>query len=106
MKPEPPKVDKPPDVAQTNGIVVRGEAPLTQSISIAGVIPQRIPYVKSIQITAALPDGRVQPLVWLYEYRDKFRHPFLFRKPIDLPAGTTIRGLPVGTTIKLLRVNQ
>ena len=43
-----------------------------------------------------------QPLVWLYEYKDSYRHPFLFAKPLDLPAGTVIRGVPANAEMILM----
>jgi hypothetical protein len=57
-----------------------------------------------MQITAALPDGRIEPLLWLYEYKTSYRHPFLLRKPIELPSGTVIRGVPRQASILLLPV--
>jgi hypothetical protein len=71
-------------------------------LTIDGIVPERVPDRKSMQIVAALPDGRVEPLVWLYEYRSSFKHPFLFRRPLTLPAGTIIRGLPPAASVKLL----
>jgi hypothetical protein len=55
-----------------------------------------------MRVTAVLPDGRVEPLVWLQDYDDRYRHPFLFRRPILLPEGTTIQGLRGGAAIRLL----
>ena len=55
-----------------------------------------------MQVVAALPGGDVEPLVWLYEYQDKYRHPFLFRKPLQLPRGTVIRGVRGGAKILLI----
>jgi hypothetical protein len=43
---------------------------------------------------AIRPDGGVEPLVWLYEYREAYRRTFLFQDPLDLPAGTVIHGVP------------
>jgi hypothetical protein len=40
--------------------------------------------------------------LWLYEYKDAYQHPFLFRAPIDLPAGTVIRGVPSDAEIVLI----
>ena len=48
------------------------------------------------------PDGRVEPLVWLDDYKEKYAHPFLFRTPLELPAGTVISGIPPGATVLLL----
>ena len=36
------------------------------------------------------------------DYKAQFGHPFLFRSPLDLPAGTIIRGVPEGASIFLL----
>jgi hypothetical protein len=41
-------------------------------------------------------------LLWLYEYNQRFPHPFLLRKPIELPVGTTISGIPAITRLILL----
>jgi hypothetical protein len=49
-----------------------------------------------------LPDGGVKPLLWLYEYDDKYKHPFLLRKPLHLPAGTVIRGVQAPASVMLL----
>jgi hypothetical protein len=103
VRPEPPKFDKPPtDTAPVSGIVARGGFTLRQPIVLDGVLPVSIPQRRSLQIVAALPDGRVEPLVWLYEYRTAYKHPFLFRRPLALPAGTVIRGLPATASIRLL----
>ena len=56
----------------------------------------------SDQIIAEFPDGRVEPLVWLDDYKEKYAHPFLFRTPLELPAGTVISGIPPGATVLLL----
>jgi len=103
VKPEPPKFDKPAaETAFSRGVVVHGGATLHQPIVLDGVLPESVPQGQSIQIVAALPDGQIEPLVWLYEYRTAFRHPYLFRKPLSLPAGTVIRGLPTNASIRLI----
>jgi hypothetical protein len=56
-----------------------------------------------MKIVAVLPDGGTTPLLWLYEYKDSYRHPFLFREPIDLPAGSTWRGIAHGDIAAALR---
>jgi hypothetical protein len=45
---------------------------------------------ESARIVARLPDGRVQPLVWLYRFDAKWNRTFFFREPIDLPQGTEV----------------
>ena len=51
---------------------------------------------------SSLPDGGVEPLIWLYEFTDRSRHPFIFRKPLQLPAQTVIHGVAAGATIFLI----
>jgi hypothetical protein len=55
-----------------------------------------------MQVVAALPDGRIEPVVWVHEYRDNQRHPFLLRAPLALPAGTTIRGVSPDARLVLI----
>ena len=106
VKPEPPKFDKPTAAVVTAGVTVRGEVTLRAALSVDGLVPERVPDRRAMQIVAALPDGRVEPLVWLYEYRNSFKHPFLFRRPLALPAGTVIRGLPSTASLTLLSASR
>ena len=50
--------------------------------------------------------GIVEPMVWLYECDDRYRHAFLFRKPVQLPAGTLIHGVPPTATVTLLTMEK
>ena len=78
---------------------------LTRPLRLAGLQPRTLPDRLSFQITAALPEGTVVPLLWLYEYKQQYGHPFLFRTPLTLPAGTVIHGIPPGARIALLPAN-
>jgi mono/diheme cytochrome c family protein len=86
------------------GVVVSGVVILKSPVVVDGVLPERVPAGASLQIVAVTPKRVVIPLVWLYEYRDRYRHPFLFRTPIALEAGTVIRGVPANARVKLLPV--
>ena len=81
---------------------VSGEFTVTQAAIVDGIFPDRVAKGASLQIVAALPDGAIEPLLWLYEYTDKYRHPFLFRKPVELPPGTVIRGVPKSSRVLLI----
>jgi mono/diheme cytochrome c family protein len=83
-------------------MTVLGTARLERALLLDGVVPEKVPPGGSMRVTAVLPNGRVEPLVWLDGYDERYRHPFLFRRPIMLPAGTTIRGVPSGAAIGLL----
>ena len=38
--------------------------------------------------------GAVEPLLWLYNYKPKFGHPYWFSTPLRLPRGTRIEVSP------------
>jgi hypothetical protein len=81
---------------------VRGATTLERPLVLDGVVPQRVAAHQSIRMTAALPDGSVEPLIWLHHYDARYTHPFLFRKPVRLPAGTIIGGVPDDAAVGLL----
>lgn len=81
---------------------VSGDYKLSHSLDLAGILPKKIAPGTSFQIVAELPDGSVQPLLWLQPYRPAFGHAFWFRQPLVLPAGTIIRGVPPDAAIELL----
>jgi len=98
--PPVPKFEPPARFAvPRDALVVTDGLTLTKSLTVAGVYPQHVPPATSMQIVASLPDGDVEPLIWLYQFKDAYRHPFLFRKPLELPPGTVIRGVAPGATI-------
>jgi hypothetical protein len=43
-----------------------------------------------VQVTARRPDGTIEPLLWLYNYKPEWKHTFTYRTPIQLPKGTVI----------------
>jgi len=87
--------------AHPPGMAVKGDLKLVKPLKLDGLLAKSVPP-GSFQIIAELPDGRIEPLVWLDEYKEQFAHPFLFRAPLELPAGTVISGIPPGATIFLL----
>jgi len=107
VRPDPPtfKSEAVP-APSTKGLIVRGPHTLSTAMTVDGILPDRVPDATQMQIVAALPDGRIEPLLWLYEYRNAYRHPFLFRRPLTLPAGTMIRGVPASAAIRLLQVTR
>jgi hypothetical protein len=102
MLPKPPDLTPKPVVPLEPTVVVRGTTPLNRALLLDGVIPEDVPAVGSARVIAMLPNGRVEPLVWLHGYADRYRHPFLLRRPIMVPEGTTIRGLPAEAALGLI----
>jgi hypothetical protein len=101
--PPPPKFSKPDSIKDhKDQIVLDGDLTLIRPFKLGGVLPREVPRGASMQIVAQLPDGSIEPLVWLYEYRPQYRHPFLFRKPLTLPRGTVIKGISGKGSVILL----
>lgn len=101
--PAKPKLVRPPASAiRKNQLVVSGDFTLTKAFRLDGLLPENVPAGTPLKITAKLPDGSEEPLLWLYEYKKEHKHVFLFRKPLLLPQGTMIRGIPHGASIILL----
>jgi hypothetical protein len=86
----------------TKEIMIRGELKLHDSFQLDGLLPKIVPDGVSFQVTAELPDGSVEPLLWLENYKKQYGHPFLLRRPLMLPAGTVIRGVPEDVSVALL----
>jgi hypothetical protein len=90
------------DAFPNDSIVVSGEFTLRKNFALYGLGPKTIPDDANFQVTAELPDGSIEPLIWFEHYQAKFGHNFFYWNPIDLPAGTKIHGVPSGSSIALL----
>lgn len=101
--PGPPKLKSPASATHSaNAISVSGDLKLARPLRLEGLFPKSVRDGESFQVTAELPDGSIAPLLWLETYKKAFEHPFLLRTPVELPAGTTIRGVPGDANILLL----
>lgn len=90
-----------PRVATQGRINVAGTLHLKRAFKLGALVPKKTAPGASFQITAELPDGSIEPLLWLKDYSDRFAHPFVLRTPLLLPAGTVIRGVPSGSMVML-----
>ena len=100
--PPPAKFPDAPAFEHRHGeIAARGDFQLTRPFVVDAVMPQGVPDKVSARIIAQLPDGTLEPLVWLQGYKQQFAHVFLLRQPLELPKGTVINGIPAGATLVL-----
>ncbi len=76
------------------GTAVEGSLMLTATMTVTGIRPGTVPEGTSLMVTANKPDGEVAPLLWLYNYKPKFGHPYWFSTPLRLPKGTRIEVSP------------
>jgi hypothetical protein len=79
-----------PAPALKDALSVSTRATLNKPLSISGIRPLPAKIVDSARITARLPDGRIEPLVWLYGFDPKTNITFHFRDSLQLPAGTVV----------------
>jgi hypothetical protein len=106
MRPEVPAKFEPPPGAPARpprgSLVVARDLTLDRDFVLDGLLPEGVRPAATMKITAVRPDGSVQPLLWLYQYDERFRHAFLLRKPLVLPRGTIIRGVRAPARLALL----
>jgi hypothetical protein len=93
---------EPPATIPGHAVRVQGPFELLHELVLDGLQPERITPDRSLRIVAVLPGGSVEPLVWLLGYDARYAHPFLLRRPLRLPAGTRIDGVPADTVIALI----
>lgn len=77
-------------------VTVDGSEVLKRPLTIAAIRPKSLTEGASVKVVADRPDGTIQPLIWLYNYKPKFDRTYYFRAPISLPAGTKIETSPAG----------
>lgn len=101
--PQPAKPE-PAQAAEKMGgaLTLSGDTNLLRPMVLAGIFPKNVEAKATFQITAELPDGRIEPLLWLQPFRPDYAHAFWYRTPLRLPKGTAIRGVPAGSAIVLL----
>jgi hypothetical protein len=105
--PPAPKASAPNVLRHSAGeVVVSGEYKLTAPLLLDGLWPKSVPAGASYRITAELPGGVVEPLLWLETFKKEFDHPFLLRTPLQLPAGTVIHGVAPEASVALLRAGS
>mgnify|MGYP003333489681 CR=1 FL=1 len=86
----------------TGALTLSGDTNLLKPMVLAGIFPKTVAPKTSFQITAELPDGRIEPLLWLQPFQPAYAHAFRYRTPLRLPKGTMIRGIPAGASVVLL----
>jgi hypothetical protein len=105
MLPPLPKFSPAPTTSvPPNAIRVTDTLVVKSPIVLDGLLPQQ--DADGTQIVAVRPNGTVVPLLWLYGYEDRYRHPFLLRKPLALEAGAIIRGVKPPASLLLLPASR
>ncbi|MDQ2773696.1 MAG: cytochrome c [Acidobacteriota bacterium] len=77
-------------LAMRDALLITNRVTLSRPLAINGIRPVESQIISSVKIIAKLPDGRIEPLVWLYRYDPKNSHAFHFRQLLMLPAQTIV----------------
>jgi hypothetical protein len=91
--PNAPPAPKVPD-----GLRIRARI-LSRKSNLLGIRP--LSDAAEAKVTAVMPDGTVEPLLWLLNFRKTTDRTFVYREPLRLPAGTKIvSAIPVELLIR------
>jgi len=83
--------------------MVDGKLTLKSEMTVEGVRPDNVPEGTTLQLIAERPDGSIEPMLWLYNYKPQFQHAYFFKQPLAFPAGTKMEVIPKSTgTLALL----
>ena len=91
---------KPPKVGPE--VIVDGSLSLTRPATFVGARAKALSEGASIKAIAKLPDGIIEQLIWIYDYKSKYDQTYYFSKPLDFPAGTKIETYPASGSLALL----
>ena len=92
--------DKPPKTGAE--VVVDGRLELTHPTTFVGARAKALAEGASIKAVAQLPDGVIEQLIWIYNYKPKYDQTYYFSKPLAFPAGTKIETYPAGGSLALV----
>lgn len=76
--------------AGKTGERLRAETAVKAAVTVTSLWPKLGPGARSIEITAIKPDGIVDPMVWVNNYRAEWPSPYILKEPVSLPAGTRL----------------
>ena len=77
---------------------------LAGSAELTGIRPDRLSAGESLEVTAYRPDGAVEHLIWLRNWRPEWQRTYYFLHPMRLPKGTRIAaysGKPAQAALQL-----
>lgn len=83
----PINVDIPPG-ATDHRLSAAFELPI--EVTLTGILPHMHLIGKEMRISATLPDGATEPLIWIKDWNFNWQDVYLYRRPVVLPKGTKI----------------
>ena len=93
-------------IPPAKAVPTNGEFRLDHPLTLLGLRPEGLDERRSMLVDAWLPDGRVEHLIWLRDYRREWTRDYWFRTPMKLPAGTAVHTKAEGPAKVLLLVKD
>jgi hypothetical protein len=88
--PKLPEFAPPAPGGKPRGVPVQDGFRLKHAMVLLGVRGGDIWQGNSLRAVAERLDGSIEPLVWLYDFKPWFAHPYWYKVPVRLPAGSRI----------------
>jgi hypothetical protein len=89
--PSIPDAKEPVRPAGTVAVTLNQKLKLAARTNLMAIRPVAVADQSDLQVIALLPDGTVEPLLWLKGFKKDFARTYRFREPLTLPAGTEIQ---------------
>jgi len=70
--------------------VAKASLTLPRDVQLAGLTPHAHYLCKEMKVTATLPDGSTQPLIWIKDWDFNWQNAYRYKTPLELPKGTRI----------------
>ena len=98
-----PQLWKQDDLPAARALAVSGAALLATAAKIEGIRVESLKEGATARVVLERPDGSVEPLLWVSDYRPAWKHTYLLREPIAAPAGSRVRvSAAAPATVQLL----
>lgn len=69
---------------------VRAQTTIKAATTVASIWPRPGQGARSVEVTAIRPDGVVDPMLWVNNYRADWPSAYILKEPVSLPAGTRL----------------
>lgn len=79
---------------QAPALVVKGSLTLKTATELIAIEPGPLGPGASLQVIAVLPDGVIEPLIWVEKFNPDYNRIYYFKQPLRLPPGSRIEVTP------------